>query len=57
MADWEEIRKHLEPLTTHFYTTAYNDIQLSIAISLKRIADSLEKDKIRDEYKQGGFQG
>lgn len=39
---WGQIKKHLEPLTNDFYTTPYDDIQLSIAISLKRIADIMQ---------------
>ena len=39
---WENIKKLLEPAALHFYTTPYTDINLSIAISLKRIADKLE---------------
>ena len=43
MADWEEIKKHLEPIGDNFYSTPYTDIQISIAISLKRIADNMDK--------------
>lgn len=41
MASWEDIKDQLEPLGKNFYTTPYHDIELSIAISLKRIADAL----------------
>ncbi len=41
MASWEDIKEQLEPLGKHFYTTPYHDVELSIAISLKRIADAL----------------
>jgi hypothetical protein len=40
---WEDIKNYLEPIGRNFYVTAEADIQLSIAISLKRIADSMEK--------------
>jgi hypothetical protein len=43
MADWEEIKKHLEPIGDSLYITPDTDIQLSIAISLKRIADAITK--------------
>ena len=43
MDSWEDIKEQLEPLGKHFYTTPYHDIELSIAISLKRIADMMEK--------------
>jgi hypothetical protein len=42
MASWDDIKENLEPLGKHFYTTPYHDVHLSIAISLKRIADKLE---------------
>jgi hypothetical protein len=39
---WKEIKECLEPVCINYYTTVDRDIQLSIAISLKRIADELE---------------
>jgi len=41
--EWDEIKKFLEPVTLTHYTSPEIHIQISIAISLKRIADSLEK--------------
>lgn len=40
--EWNEIKKFLEPVTLTHYTEPSTHIQISIAISLKRIADSLE---------------
>lgn len=41
--DWNELKAHLEPVSKNFYTNMETDVQLSQAISLKRIADALEK--------------
>jgi len=42
---WKEIKKHLEPVCINYWTSPYQDVQLSIAISLKRIADNMELTK------------
>lgn len=42
MSTWEEIKKQLEPCMDRYFVSIETDIQLSIAISLKRIADKLE---------------
>lgn len=44
--EWNEIKKFLEPITLTHYTSPEIHIQISIAISLKRIADSLEQKKV-----------
>lgn len=43
MSEWEKIKKHLEPVALNFFTSVNGDISMSQAISLKRIADALEK--------------
>ncbi len=37
--DWEKLKDNLEPAARNYYFNLEHDIQLSIAISLKRIAD------------------
>lgn len=40
--DWEKLKDNLEPASRNYYFNPNTDIQLSIAISLKRIADNMD---------------